>query len=156
MKMFITVILAAFLFSGCTSVAPSLQMSRDTKIYLFEVSGDNLFSSSVVNKAISRRIIANTAEGLEKDRIMVTNDLSGDAANLKFDIRTISGIQSAGFGLPGGNRIEIQYRVTLENIHGRKLFIYDDKQSDSNIDDVCDKVADKVTDMVLRYYVDRH
>jgi hypothetical protein len=157
MKMSFMVIPAAFLLSGCAaSVAPSIQMSRDTKIYIFDVSGDNLFGSSVVNKAISRRIVSDTAERLEKDHIMVTNDLAGDAANLKFDIRTISGIQSAGFGLPGRNNIEIKYRVTLEGRNGKKLFGYEDKQSDSNIDDVCDKIADKVTGTVLRYYVKRH
>jgi hypothetical protein len=151
------VILAALFFSGCAaSVAPSLQMSRDTRIYIFDVAGDDLFSSNVVNKAISRRIIGDTSERLEKELIMVTNDLTGDAANLKFVIRTISGVQSDGFGLPGRNKIEIKYRVTLEAINGKKLFVYDDKQSDSNIDDVCDKIADKVTGMVVRYYVNRH
>jgi hypothetical protein len=157
MKMFLMVILAAFLLSGCaTSVAPSFQMSRDTKIYIFDVPGDDLFGSSVVNKAISRRIIGNTAERLEKDHIMVTNDLTGDAANLKFDIRTISGIQSDGFGLPGRDKIEIKYRVTLEAINGKKLFVHDDKQSGSNLDDVCDEIGNKITSMVLRYYVNRH
>jgi hypothetical protein len=157
MKMSFMVILAVFLLSGCaTSVAPSLQMSRETKIYIFDVSGDDLFSSRVVNKSISRRIIGNTAERLEKDHIMVTNDLTGDAANLIFDIRTISGIQSDGFGLPGRNKIEIKYRVTLEAINGKKLFVHDDKQSDSNIDDVCEEIGNKISGMVLRYYVDRH
>jgi hypothetical protein len=157
MKKSFMVILAAFLLSGCAaSVAPSFQMSRETKIYIFDVSGDDLIGSSVVHKAIGKRIVGNTAERLEKDHIMVTTDLAGDAANLKYDIRALSGIQPAGFGLPGRDKIEIKYRVTLKDISGKKLFVFDDTQSDDIIDDVCDKIAGKVSGMVLRYYVDRH
>jgi len=157
MKISCMAILAALLFSGCAAgVAPSLQMSRDTKIYLFDLSGDDLIGSSVVARAVSRRIVTNTAERLENDLIMVTNDLTGDAANLKYDIRTISGIPSAGFGSPERNRIEIRYRVTLEDVKGKKLFAYEDKQAGGDIDGVCDRIADKVSGMVLRYYVDRH
>jgi len=157
MKLSFMLIPVLLLLSGCAaSVAPSLQMSRDTKIFIFDVPGNDLFGSSVVNKAISKRIIGNITDRLEKNHIPVTNDLSGNAANLKFDVRTTSGLQAAGFGLSGRNRIEIQYRVTLEGTNGRKLFVYDDKQSDTTVDDVCDRIVDKVTDMVLRYYVDLH
>lgn len=161
MKISYWVVAALLLLSGCatTSTAPSKapapapaqRLDRNTRVYLFDASRDVLFSSGIANasttaKAITGRIISATAEKLKQEHIVVTNDLIGEAANLRYDIRIV-GPQTAG-----GNKIKVKYRATFDDTHGKKLFVYEDERAGSDMDDLCDRIAGKVVKKVLENY----
>lgn len=161
MKMSYWVVAALFLLSGCAATtaapakasapAPAQRLDKGTRVYLFDASRDVLFSSGIANasttaKAITGRIISATAEKLKQEHIVVTNDLIGEAANLRYDIR-IAGAQATDKG-----RIRVKYRVTFDDTHGKRLFVYEDERAGSDMDDLCDRIAGKVVKKVLEFY----
>lgn len=140
---------------GCATVDPSLQLSKGTEVAIIDATEDVLYSSSVARddnavKGITRRIIKNTKDKLSEYNIGAYLQDSEGLAKIKYDIKTMSN-KLRIVGLHVRTNIEIKYRVTFESPDGRKLFVYDDEESDNDIDDLCEHIAKKIGKRVKRY-----
>lgn len=152
-------ILLIFL-SGCSTIDPSLQLDKNTKVEIMDVTTNWYVSTAVASdnsqfRQIVRRIMENTKNELSKRSIESFTDYTPDAAKVKYDIRTINSsyrVIGSAYGVIGRDKYEVKYKVTLESPDGKKLWEDTDEKDDSDLDDVLEKIASRVARNVSKYF----
>jgi len=163
-RMFFIVSIAVPGLTGCWALNPTIHPSRlldaGTKIEIIDASKDVLFNSAAASdqKTIDtmiKRIIELTRDELVSMDINAYTTPTPGAAKLKYEIRTVNTmriITGSIFGVNGGDKFEIKYRVIFENQNGERIFVDTAKKDDSDIDELFEDIASRTARQVANSF----
>ncbi len=146
---------------GCVTEAPTLQLSRATRVCVSVATDDLLYSTAVVSETavqgVTRRIEKYLVNNLNDRGVQAgpSDTFKNGDAKLSVKVNTIETVTTTSIGAFSPivkQQPKIKYTATLLAADGTTALNFDGEQDDESLDTLTKKIAEKVGDRVARCF----